>query len=101
MQITRKKNKDKTTLIFEGGLTIYNVSHLKDELFADCDSLSDKLELDLQGVGEIDTACVQLLLFAKRFFNSTHKTLHVAKTNELVDSVFAVLDVTAHFAKEN
>lgn len=88
-------------LIFEGGLTIYNVSQVKDELFADYDNLSDKVELDLHGVGEIDTAGVQLLLFAKRFFNSINKTLCVVKANEVVDSVFAVLDVTAHFAKEN
>lgn len=101
MHITRKKNKDTTTLVFEGELTIYNVAQAKDELFADYESLGDKVALDLQAVAEIDTAGVQLLLFAKKFFAGLHKKIFISKANEVVESVLGVLDVNAQFAKEN
>lgn len=101
MHIVRKKNKDTTTLVFEGELTIYSVAQAKDELFADYESLTDKVVLDLQAIAEIDTAGVQLLLFAKKFLKGIHKNLFIMKSNEVVDSVLAVLDVTAQFAQEN
>lgn len=98
MKIERKKSKDTSTLIFEGELTIYNVSQLKDELFADYDKLADKIALDLQAVSEIDTAGVQLLLFAKKFFTSIHKPIFITKSNESVESVLTALDVDSQFA---
>jgi len=100
MSISRKKNKDTTTLSLSGELTIYTVSQIKQELFAECDSLGSKVALDLQELGEIDTAGVQLLLFAKKFFNRLGKVVFVTKTNEVVDGVFSLLDVNAYFAKE-
>ncbi len=98
MKIERKKSKDTSTLIFEGELTIYNVSQLKDELFADYDKLADKIALDLQAVSEIDTAGVQLLLFAKKFFSAIHKSVFITKSNESVESVLVALDVNSQFA---
>lgn len=98
MKIERKKSKDTSTLVFEGELTIYNVSQLKDELFADYDKLADKVALDLQAVTEIDTAGVQLLLFAKKFFSAIHKSVFITKSNESVESVLVALDVNSQFA---
>lgn len=98
MKIERKKSKDTSTLIFEGELTIYNVSQLKDELFADYDKLADKIALDLHAVTEIDTAGVQLLLFAKKFFTTIHKSVFITKSNESVESVLNALDVNTQFA---
>lgn len=98
MKIERKKSKDTSTLIFEGELTIYNVSQLKDELFADYDKLADKIALDLQAVTEIDTAGVQLLLFAKKFFSAIHKSVLITKSNASVESVLVALDVNSQFA---
>lgn len=98
MKIERKKSKDTSTLVFEGELTIYNVSQLKDELFADYDKLADKVALDLQAVTEIDTAGVQLLLFAKKFFSAIHKSVFITKSNESVESVLIALDVNSQFA---
>jgi anti-anti-sigma factor len=98
MKIERKKSKDTSTLIFEGELTIYNVSQLKEELFADYDKLADKIALDLQAVTDIDTAGVQLLLFAKKFFTAVHKSVFITKSNESVEAVLVALDVNTQFA---
>lgn len=101
MNISRKKNKDTTTLVFEGDLTIYYVTQIKDEIFADYEKLADKIALDLGAVGEIDTAGVQLLLFAKKFFSTVHRSMFISKSNESVGAVLTVLDVNSHFAMES
>lgn len=101
MNISRKKSKDTTTLVFEGDITIYHVAQIKDELFADYEKLGDKVALDLEGVTEIDTAGVQLLLFAKKFFTSVHRSLVISKSNESVDTVLTVLDVNTQFSMES
>jgi len=100
MNISRKKSKDITTLVFEGDITIYYVTQIKDELFADYEKLTDKVALDLEGVTEIDTAGVQLLLFAKKFFTSVRRSLFISKSNESVDTVLTVLDVNTQFVME-
>lgn len=99
MKIARKKSKDTSTLIFEGELTIYNVSHLKDELFADYDKLAEKIALDLQAVSEIDTAGVQLLLFTKKFFTAIQKPVFISKSNESVENILAALDINTLFTR--
>lgn len=101
MKITRKKNKDTTTLIFEGALSIYEVNAIKEELFADYERLADKIALDLHSVSEVDTAGVQLLLFAKTFFAGIHKSVFIVKGNEAVDNILTTLDVSHHFAIES
>lgn len=101
MNISRKKSKDTTTLTFEGDLTIYCVAQVKDELFADYEKMADKIALDLSAVGEIDTAGVQLLLFAKKFFTSVRRSLFIIKSNESIESVLTALDVNTHFALES
>ncbi|MFC3116267.1 STAS domain-containing protein [Cellvibrio fontiphilus] len=100
MKITRKKNKDITTLAFDGDLTIYQVTETKDELFADHERLTENIALDLHKVGEIDTAGVQLLLFAKRFFSDVNKNIFIVKSNEIVDSVLHKLDIYSQFTQD-
>jgi anti-sigma B factor antagonist len=99
MAITRKKGKDNSVLVFDGEITIYTVAQLKNELFAEQDNLSEKIALDLHAVTEIDTAGVQLLLFAQKIFTAASKQVIVSKSNELIDAVFTRLDVSSHFAK--
>jgi len=99
MAITRKKGKDNSVLVFDGEITIYTVAQLKNELFAELDSFPEKITLDLQAVTEIDTAGVQLLLFAQKIFTGATRQVFISKSNELVDAVFARLDVSSHFAK--
>lgn len=100
MAITRKKGKDQSVLVFDGEITIYTVSQLKEELFAGQDNLSPNVALDLQAVTEIDTAGVQLLLFLKKNMTAASRKIAITKTNELVDSVFNTLDVNFHFAQD-
>ncbi|HEX7762814.1 MAG TPA: STAS domain-containing protein [Cellvibrio sp.] len=101
MKITRKKNRETTTLSFEGDLTIYHVTESKAEIFADHERLTDKIALDLHSVSEIDTAGVQLLLFTKVFFAKLHKTVFITKSNEMVDSVLTKLDLSSQFSLES
>lgn len=100
MNISRKKSKDTSTLIFEGDFTIYYVTQVKDEIFADYEKLADKIALNLEGVTELDTAGVQLLLFMKKFFNAVHRSVFIVKSNESVESVLTALDVQSQFAME-
>jgi anti-sigma B factor antagonist len=101
MHISRNNSEDTTTLVVEGDITIYHVAQIKEELFADYEKLTEKVALDLSGVTEIDTAGVQLLLFAKQFFTSAHKSLFISKSNESVDTVLTVLDVHTQFVMES
>lgn len=101
MAITCKSVKDQSILVFDGEVTIYTVAQLKEELFVEQKNLSSQVALDLQAVTEIDTAGVQLLLFLKKAMASASKKVAIIKTNELVDSVFATLDVNFHFAQEH
>lgn len=98
MKITRKKGKEITTFSFEGDLTIYHVAESKADLFADHEQLGGKIALDLHKVSEIDTAGVQLLLFARLFFASADKSVFITKSNELVDAVLEQLDLLAQFS---
>lgn len=99
MKIERKKNKDTSTLTLEGELTIYNVTQIKQEIFSDHEKLSNNIAVDLHQVTEIDTAGVQLLLFAKIFFEKSNKSLFISKSNESVDAVLKVLNVNTQFAR--
>lgn len=99
MKIERKKNKDTSTFIFEGELTIYNVSQAKLDIFTDHEKLPNQIALDLHQITEIDTAGVQLLLFAKKYFSSANKSLFISKSNESVEAVFTSLNVNTQFAR--
>jgi anti-sigma B factor antagonist len=100
MNIQRKKTKDLTTLVLDGELTIYTVAQVKDMLFADKDSITDQIAVNLEKVAELDTAGIQLLLFAKSVYSNTNKNLFISSSNELVDSVLDVFDVANIFQKE-
>lgn len=99
MNIERKKTRDTTTLIFSGDFTIYQVNQIKQDFFSDPEKLTAKVALDLHQVTEIDTAGVQLLLFAKKLLSSFNKELFISKNNESVEMVLTALDVNSHFVR--
>jgi anti-sigma B factor antagonist len=99
MNIERKKTKDTSTFMFEGELTIYKVHQAKQDLFNDHEKLLNQIAFDLHQVTEIDTAGVQLLLFAKKYFSSRNKSLFISKTNESVEAVLTALNVNNQFAR--
>ena len=75
-------------LVMEQDMTIYHALEMKETLLA---ALQDcgELELDLSGVGDIDTSGMQLLIMVKREATRQHKLLRlVAHSNavrELMD----------------
>lgn len=93
MKIERKKNRDAINLIMEGELTIYQVSSARQQIFSEYEKLPGKIALDLSLVSEIDTAGIQLLLFAKKLFSDLQKNLFIAKSNESVDKVLTMLNI--------
>ena len=101
MKITHKKTKSGTALILDGELTIYAITQAKQDLLQDYEDLQSPVSLDLHSVSEIDTAGVQLLLFAHKLFSDIQKKLYIEKSNEHVDDVLASLDVANHFILGN
>ena len=77
-------------------LTIYHAYELKVRL---CAALQDSehLELDLSGVGEIDTAGLQLLIFAKREAARLNRTLSVIAHSPCVRQTLDFCNLGAFF----
>lgn len=101
MKVSYRKTKTGTAIILDGELTIYTIAQVKQDLLRDYENLQAPINLDLHGVSEIDTAGVQLLLFAHKLFNDIQKKLHIEKSNEHVDGVLSSLDVATHFILDN
>ncbi len=80
----------------EGELTIYTAAELKAALLprlAEC----DELELDLAGVGEMDSAGLQLLLVLKREAAAAGRRLRLAHHSQAVVEVLELLNMQGHF----
>ena len=101
MAIVCKKNMDNSVVAFDGELTIYTVTQIKDEFFSGKNDLTGNILFDLHAITEIDTAGVQLLLFLKKFYTANAQKVSVSKTNDMVDAVFATLDINSHFAQDH
>lgn len=101
MNITQKNSKSGSTIVLEGELTIYTVASAKAILFADYENIIDPLALDVKNVTEIDTAGIQLLLFAKKVMNNSNKRIYIKNSNTHVDSVLEGLAIVTHFTLEN
>lgn len=65
MSIDVKCDSDVAQATLTGELNIYTVAEIKAGL-ASCMELADRVEVDLFGVSDIDTAGLQLMLIAKR-----------------------------------
>ncbi len=83
-------------LALERDLTIYHAETLKPELLSALDG-AERLELDLSGVGDIDSAGVQLLILAKRESLARGKTLHIVAHSPAVRDVIDFLNMAAYF----
>ena len=101
MGLKRKTAKGVTTLSISDALTIYTVTQLYGLIFEEYEKPADSIALDLSAVSDFDSAGVQLLLFLKKNFEAANKKLFVVKSNEVVDRVFAMLDVAFIFHKES
>jgi anti-anti-sigma factor len=100
MKISKKKTKDHLLLKLEGELTIYHAAESQESIFQDNNEWPDTLALDLHGIEELDTAGVQLLLMIEKILRERGHRIYLAKSNEHVDQVLRVLDLTQHFTLE-
>lgn len=89
-------NDDATVLFIEGQLNIYRAHELK-QLLVDRLADAGRLDLDLAGVSEIDSAGLQVLLLAKRIAMAARQQLHVIAPSPAVQELFKLTGLAAHF----
>jgi anti-anti-sigma factor len=91
-----KTNSGQAALRIEGELTIYRAAELKQTLI---DQLvaHPKLEIDLSGVTELDSAGVQLLMLAKQTARGAEREVTLVGHSPAVVEVFELLDLVAYF----
>jgi len=80
-----------------GELTIYNAAALK-SAFDSALEVPDKLEINLAGVTEIDTAGVQLLMMLKRDRATVGRSLALTNHSNEVLEVFDMLGLIGYFS---
>ena len=84
------------TLSIHQDLTIYQAQALKDELLSAL-ATADRLELDLAGVAEIDTAGLQLLILAKREAARRDKALAITAHSPAVQQTLDFCNLVGVF----
>lgn len=77
-------------------LTIYNALALKEELLAAIKE-HKTIELDLSQVGQIDTAGLQLLIFAKREATQLKKEMRIVAHSKAVQEIIDFCNLAADF----
>lgn len=95
-EIRESKKGGLTSLKLSGELTIYTAARVRGELHARLEK-HKSLELDLWGVEELDTAGVQVLLWAKREAKNRDRALPFVNQSRMVIEVFDLLKVTGIF----
>jgi len=95
----KEKNGKGAVLRIEGEMSIYRAAELKQTLLAPLANAS-RLDIDLSGVTELDTAGVQLLILAKKVAKEKHCELHLAGHSAAVLEVFDLLDLASHFGDQ-
>ena len=92
---TRKKKSDPPLAIAED-MTIYNAAAQKQRLL-DALLATDRLEIDLSAVSEIDTAGFQLLVLVKREARRLEKEALIVAHSEAVREVLDFYNMAATF----
>ena len=92
---TRKK-KTAPPLVIAEDMTIYNAAAQKQGLL-DALQGTDRLEIDLSAVSEIDTAGFQLLVLVKREAARLNKTARIVAHSPAVREVVDFFNMAAHF----
>jgi len=83
-------------LAIEDDLTIYNAAALKARLQTAIGK-HKAIELDLSQVGRIDTAGVQILIFAKREATRLNKEMRIVAHSEAVQETIDFCNLAADF----
>lgn len=85
-----------SVVAIEGEMTIWRAGELK-RVLLDAFDRPGPIDLDLSRVSEIDTAGVQLLLFARATAEAHGRPLRLAGRSEAVAAVLALLQLRASF----
>jgi anti-sigma B factor antagonist len=80
----------------DGEMTIYTAAEHKSQLLDHLDDC-EELELDLSGVGEMDSAGLQILLVLKREMEKAGHSLRLTNHSQAVFEVLELLKMQAHF----
>lgn len=96
LRIVRSHHDDEPALALEGELTIYDVAEAKGQLCAALDE-RPRLELNLAGLEELDTAGAQLLVWIKQEAARKGKLLSLYAHSPAVVDVFDLLKVAGLF----
>lgn len=85
-----------STLTIVGEMTIYQAAQQHGEIQAALRE-QGRLEINLAGVTELDTAGVQVLMMAKRTAQAGGHSLHLVAHSPAVQEVFELLRVASFF----
>ena len=83
-------------VVIEGEMTIWRAAELKQALLEPLDR-AGPVEVDLSRVSEVDTAGVQLLMFARLTADARCRRFRVVRQSEAVTAVLALLRLAAFF----
>lgn len=85
MEISKSREGD---ICFLGELNIYNVKEVKSHLDNILKENPAKIRLDLSGIKDIDTSCIQLLLSLKKLAKSKGIDYKLVNPSEVVKEAF-------------
>ena len=91
-----ESNNGQCSIRVESGMTIYEAQEINAKLKQHIDAC-EAIELNLEGVSEIDTAGVQVLLVAKRAAEKRGKVFNITSHSEAVVQVFEMLNIAHEF----
>ncbi len=96
MSVHVERTDQVCTLRIDGEMSIYSAAEHKTQLLdhlAEC----EELELDLAGVGEMDSAGLQILLVLKRELERAGRGLRLSNHSQAVYEVLELLKMQSHF----
>lgn len=99
MSIRIEQDNGVTKVFVERNLTIYSAREMKKHLL-DLLPVNETIDINLEGVGEIDTAGFQVLLLFKREAERLNKRLILSKTNTIVGEIINLMEMDGHFSAE-
>ena len=92
MKSSVRSKKQTGHLALTGELTIYEAARLKSLLLEHLNA-NEKVEIDLSGITELDSAGVQLMLMLRREAEVSNKPLHWIQHSHAVSQVLALLNL--------
>ena len=96
MNVKVEKAGGLTRFLIEGDMTIYHAKELKKCIFENFHG-AGAAEFDLNGVSDMDTAGVQLLMLALREGKARHKSVKIAAHSSATKKIFDIYGLNGYF----